>query len=178
MIADNDSIRAVTWRDDCVHLLDQRVLPGQEHYLVLEHSDAVAEAIRDMVVRGAPAIGIAAAYAAVLAARRRFDESPQGWREPFESDLAKLQQARPTAVNLGWALQRMRDRAASLSGDPGPGLLAEAVAIHEEDIRANHAMGTLGAAFIDSGSGVLTHCNTGSLATGGYGTALDMIRSA
>jgi methylthioribose-1-phosphate isomerase len=178
MIVGNDSIRAVMWRDDSLHLLDQRLLPRREQYLVLEHSGDVADAIRSMVVRGAPAIGIAAAYGAVLAARQRFAESPQGWRDAFEQDMASLQQARPTAVNLGWAVGRMREKAAVVNGDPVAALLAEAIAIHDEDIRANHAMGTLGAAFIDNGSGVLTHCNTGSLATGGYGTALGVIRSA
>lgn len=174
----HDSIRAVAWRDDSLHLLDQRLLPQQEQYLVLETSDAVAEAIRAMVVRGAPAIGIAAAYGAVLAARQRFTGDPENWRQAFEEDLDRLQQARPTAVNLSWAVRRMREKAAALEDDPVAALLAEAIGIHDEDILANHAMGTLGAAFIDHGSGVLTHCNTGSLATGGYGTALGVIRSA
>jgi len=174
----NDSIRAVIWKQDSLHLLDQRVLPHEENYLPLRDSAAVADAIRDMVVRGAPAIGITAAYGVVLAAAAHFGREADNWRAGFEQDLAVLEQARPTAVNLRWAIERMRDKANGLTGDPVPALLAEAHAIHEEDIQANRTMGELGAAFIDGGSGVLTHCNTGSLATGGYGTALGVIRSA
>jgi methylthioribose-1-phosphate isomerase len=178
MRGDHDSIRAVSWERGALQLLDQRLLPTQEEYLRLDDSAAVAAAIRQMVVRGAPAIGISAGYAAVLAARNRFAENAAGWRTGFEQDLAILQQARPTAVNLQWALQRMRSKADGLEGDPVPALLEEARAIHQEDIRANRTMGELGAAFIEAGSAVLTHCNTGSLATGGYGTALGVIRSA
>jgi len=173
-----DSIRAVSWDNAALKLLDQRLLPGEEKYLLLDNCAAVAEAIRQMVVRGAPAIGISAAYAAALAARDRFARDAENWRSGFDQDLAFLQQARPTAVNLQWAVQRMRARAAVAEGDPLPALLEEARLIHEEDIRANRSMGELGAAFIEPGSGVLTHCNTGSLATGGYGTALGVIRSA
>ncbi len=178
MQGDHDSIRAVSWDSTALCLLDQRLLPAEERYLWLDNSAAVADAIKQMVVRGAPAIGISAGYAAVLAARNRCAENALDWRTGFEQDLAVLQQARPTAVNLQWALQRMRARAADLQGDPVPALLAEARAIHAEDIRANRRMGELGAAFIEAGSAVLTHCNTGSLATGGYGTALGVIRSA
>jgi methylthioribose-1-phosphate isomerase len=178
MRGDHDSIWAVSWEHGALQLLDQRLLPTQEEYLRLDDSAAVAAAIRQMVVRGAPAIGISAGYAAVLAARNRFAENAAGWRTGFEQDLAVVQQARPTAVNLQWALQRMRAKAAGLEGDPVPALLEEARAIHHEDIRANRTMGELGAAFIAAGSAVLTHCNTGSLATGGYGTALGVIRSA
>jgi len=131
------------------------------------------------VVRGAPAIGVTAAYAVVLAARRRFSEAGGGWREAIDADLEQLAAARPTAVNLVWALRRMAAVMEGLSGDPEPALLAEARAIHEEDIAANHRMGALGAELVaETPGGVLTHCNTGSLATGGYGTALGVIRSA
>ncbi|HHJ17392.1 MAG TPA: S-methyl-5-thioribose-1-phosphate isomerase [Gammaproteobacteria bacterium] len=173
-----DQVRAVEWVDDVLHLLDQRRLPQVEETLVLDDCAAVADAIRDMVVRGAPAIGVTAAYGAVIAARRRFAENPDTWRVAFEQDLVHLNNARPTAVNLGWAVQRMREQAEILQGDPVPGLLALARDIHAQDIQANRTMGELGAAFIEPGSGVLTHCNTGSLATGGYGTALGVIRSA
>jgi len=173
-----DQVRAVEWVDDALHLLDQRYLPQVEETLVLDDCVAVADAIRDMVVRGAPAIGVTAAYGAVIAARRRFAENPGDWRAGFEQDLVHLGNARPTAVNLGWAVQRMREQAETLQGDPVPGLLALARDIHAQDIQANRTMGELGAAFIEPGSGVLTHCNTGSLATGGYGTALGVIRSA
>ncbi len=175
---DYDSIRAVRWADDQLQLLDQRVLPHTETWLRLERCSDVAQAITDMVVRGAPAIGVTAAYGAVLAARARYAESPSGWRQAFTADLQQLAQARPTAVNLAWAVERMQRLADMLQGDPVPALLAEAKQIHDEDIAANRAMGELGAACIASGSGVLTHCNTGSLATGGYGTALGVIRSA
>ncbi len=174
----NDQIRAVAWVDDALHLLDQRYLPAREETLVISDSKTAADAIRDMVVRGAPAIGITAAYAAVLAARARFAADRGDWRSGFQQDLAVLDQARPTAVNLGWAVQRMREKAAALEGDPVPALLELARSIHEQDIQANRTMGELGAGFIATGSGVLTHCNTGSLATGGYGTALGVIRSA
>ena len=178
MQGDHDTIRAVSWENDALRLLDQRLLPGEERYLLLDNSVAVAEAITDMVVRGAPAIGISAAYAAVLAARERIARDGQHWRSGFEQDLDVLARARPTAVNLQWALQRMRVRAEQLRGEPLAGLLEEARAIHSEDIDANRRMGELGSAFIEPGSAVLTHCNTGSLATGGYGTALGVIRSA
>ncbi len=178
MPSPNDRIRAVAWVDDRLHLLDQRYLPAREETLVISDCRAAAAAIRDMVVRGAPAIGITAAYAAVLAARARFGADGDSWRAGFEQDLADLGQARPTAVNLGWAVRCMQEKAAGLSGDPVPALLALAHAIHAEDIRANRRMGELGAQFIRPGSGVLTHCNTGSLATGGYGTALGVLRSA
>lgn len=159
-------------------LLDQRRLPAQVAFLFLTDAAEVAEAITDMVVRGAPAIGIAAAYGAVLAARHRYEEDPKTWREAMEPDLARLLAARPTAVNLHWALARMRAAIATLSaGDPVPALLAEARRIHAEDIAANQRMGALGAALIERGSTVLTHCNTGALATGGFGTALGVIRA-
>ncbi len=174
----HDSIRAVLWQDGKLKLLDQRLLPGQEVYLAYDRSDDVAAAITDMVVRGAPAIGVTAAYGVVLAARHRYGESQQDWRQAVEADLEVLARSRPTAVNLFWALERMTALLDGISGDPEPVLLAEARLIHEEDIAANRRMGELGAALIEPGKGVLTHCNTGSLATGGYGTALGVIRSA
>lgn len=178
MINDTDTIRAIQWTDAGLRLLDQRDLPGAEHYLDLADAHAVATAIRDMVVRGAPAIGITAAYGLVLAARQRYAESPQDWRRLLEGDIGLLAAARPTAVNLAWALRRLRVCLTGISGDPVPVLLAEARHIHAEDIEANRQMGAHGAAVIDAGSSVLTYCNTGSLATGGYGTALGVIRSA
>jgi methylthioribose-1-phosphate isomerase len=174
----HDSIRAIQWRGEHLGLLDQRLLPTQETWLELFDAQATAGAIRDMVVRGAPAIGITVAYGVVLAARARYAQSPQAWQQHIEEDLHVLAASRPTAVNLFWALDRMRACMQNITGDPVPVLLAEAQAIHDEDIAANRHMGELGAAFIDGDSGVLTHCNTGSLATGGYGTALGVIRSA
>ena len=174
----HDTIRAVSWADDALQLLDQRKLPAEHITLTFTEPGSVAQAITDMVVRGAPAIGITAAYGVVLAARQRYLQDGAGWRSSIGQDLDRLAASRPTAVNLFWALERMRRAIAGLKSDPVAALLAEAKRIHEEDIAANHRMGKLGAALIDHDSAVLTHCNTGSLATGGYGTALGVIRSA
>ncbi len=177
----HDTIRAVLWVDDQLQLLDQRVLPQRVEYLCLADAASVAQAIKDMVVRGAPAIGIAAAYGVVLAARARYARAPASWKQDIAADLKRLADSRPTAVNLFWALARMQAAISScvaLDGDPCTALLAEAQRIHDEDIAANRRMGALGAELIAPGSGILTHCNTGSLATGGYGTALGVIRSA
>ena len=168
---------ALVWREGLLSLLDQRLLPGRAEFLELNSASATARAIRDMVVRGAPAIGIAAAYGVVLAARERYAQDGQGWRSLIQPDLAELAASRPTAVNLFWALERMSRRlAGSGEGDPTPVLLAEALAIHAEDIAANRRMGELGASLIQSPTAVITHCNAGALATGGYGTALGVIR--
>jgi len=172
-----DTVRAVAWAGDHVRLLDQRQLPDKTEYLEFHEAGTLARAITDMVVRGAPAIGITAAYGVVLAAREAFKTAPEQWREKIEQDLALLAQARPTAVNLKWALDRMRGKFSAITGDPEPVLLAEAMAIHEEDIAANKHMAMLGAELVQGASRVLTHCNTGSLATGGYGTALGVIRT-
>ncbi len=175
----HDQIRAVAWSDEGLRLLDQRLLPKVEQWLTFDDAEGVAGAIRDMVVRGAPAIGISAAFGVVLAARHAFARAGAGWREALEEDLERLATSRPTAVNLFWALDRMRARMATLGAeDPVPALLAEARAIHEEDIAANYRMGELGAALIERPCAVLTHCNAGALATGGYGTALGVIRAA
>lgn len=179
LASEHDTIRAVTWDDNTLHLLDQRLLPSSNETVILDNVSAVAEAIRDMVVRGAPAIGVTAAYGVVLAARRRYAEHGVAWAEFIEQDLAVLAASRPTAVNLFWALDRMRRCIATLGdADPSEALLAEAIKIHQEDVLANHRMGALGAELISAGSAVLTHCNTGSLATGGFGTALGVIRAA
>jgi len=178
MTKQHDRVRAIQWQDESLFLLDQRRLPKEEIYLPMSDCAAVSDAIRDMVVRGAPAIGITAAYGATLAARQRYQADPANWLPGFEQDLAGLRAARPTAVNLGWALDRVSARLETVTGDPQAALLALAADIHQQDIAANRHMGELGAALIDAGSGVLTHCNTGSLATGGYGTALGVIRSA
>ncbi len=173
-----DRVRAVQWENDRLSLIDQRRLPGRTEMVVLEHLPECIHAIRDMVVRGAPAIGITAGYAVVLAARDRYRSDPAGWRSAFFLDLEQLAAARPTAVNLRWAVERMRCVVESAIGaDPVALLLAEARRIHAEDIAANHRMGALGMALIEPGSGVLTHCNTGALATGGYGTALGVVRA-
>ena len=164
--AGHDTIRAVQWRGDHLRLLDQRKLPLTEEWIDCGNAEDVARAIRGLVVRGAPAIGIAAAWGVVLAAQRGDDLGPA---------METLRAARPTAVNLMAALDRMRARIDA--GADAATLAREAQAIQDEDLAANRAMGTLGAALIEPGSGVLTHCNTGSLATSGFGTALGVIRA-
>lgn len=178
MTYQHDSIRPIVWQDDHLELLDQRILPAEYKFIPYTDVNAVAEAIRAMVVRGAPAIGITAAYGIVLAARQRYAENPANWLAAIQDDFATLAASRPTAVNLFWAIERMKRCCAGIEGDPEPRLLQEAHRILEEDIAANHRMGQLGASLIEPGSGVLTHCNAGALATGGYGTALGVIRSA
>jgi methylthioribose-1-phosphate isomerase len=173
-----DSVQAIAWADNHLHLLDQRLLPQQETYLELDNVNDTAAAISHMVVRGAPAIGITAAYGIVLAARARYAQSPTNWQQAITADLDTLAASRPTAVNLFWAIERMRGLIDGIDGDPEPILLAEAQRIHQEDIAANRRMGELGAALIDSPCAILTHCNAGALATGGYGTALGVVRAA
>jgi methylthioribose-1-phosphate isomerase len=177
-LTSNDSVSAIKWQNDHLLLLDQRRLPHEVVWLPINNATETADAIRDMVVRGAPAIGITAAYGIVMAAREHFSRSPEGWLSTIQSDLELLRKARPTAVNLAWAIDRMSGLFNRIDGDPVAILFAEAKVIHEEDIAANRRMGELGAELITSGNGVLTHCNAGSLATGGYGTALGVIRSA
>lgn len=173
----HDSVRPILWRDGGLWLIDQRLLPQRKEQVVCRDVAAVAEAIRNMTVRGAPAIGITAAYGVVLAARDRFDTAPGSWREAIEEDLQLLAGTRPTAVNLFWAIDRMRAAIADCDGGPGVRLLEEARSIHEADIADNRRMGQLGAALIETPCAVLTHCNAGSLATGGFGTALGVIRA-
>ncbi|MCA9538811.1 MAG: S-methyl-5-thioribose-1-phosphate isomerase [Myxococcales bacterium] len=166
------SFETIAWRGDALTLLDQRRLPTEETYLTFADWPAAADAIRAMVVRGAPAIGITAAYAMVLAARA--DAAPAA----LQAALDGLAATRPTAVNLFWALDRMRRRLEAAPDDPVAALEAEAKAIHEEDRQMCAAMGTHGAALLPVGARVLTHCNTGALATGGDGTAAAVIRAA
>ncbi|WP_219063890.1 S-methyl-5-thioribose-1-phosphate isomerase [Pseudomonas sp. UMAB-08] len=178
-----EKVKAIDWREGALHLLDQRVLPFEETWHTYTSAAGVAEAIRSMVVRGAPAIGISAAYGVVLAARERFAAGGD-WQAALEEDFTLLAESRPTAVNLFWALNRMRDRLQRLKGSESPlaALEAEAVGIHLSDREANLTMAQLGADLIRKHQGnlqtVLTHCNTGALATGGFGTALGVIRAA
>jgi methylthioribose-1-phosphate isomerase len=177
-----DRIRPIRWTGDALELLDQRRLPFATEYLTCRTSDEVADAIRALAVRGAPAIGIAAAWGVVLAAREIESADARQAADALEPALQRLNAARPTAVNLAWALARMRAALLAVSapgaeGDWRQALEAEARAIESEDLAANRHMGALGAALIPEGSGVLTHCNTGSLATAGFGTALGVIRA-
>lgn len=171
----NSTITPIVWQGDRLELLDQRLLPHSEQYVTARNSDEVAQAIHQMVVRGAPAIGIAAAYGVVLAAGAVHGDR---WRDDMTSALQRLAASRPTAVNLRWALDRMGVVIKAMQRPDTGRLLAEAKAIHSEDLAQNRRMGDLGAALFSSPVQVLTHCNTGALATGGYGTALGVIRSA
>ncbi len=173
-----DMLCPVEWASEGIELIDQRILPHE--FQVNHYADVgtLSQAITDMVVRGAPAIGITAAYGVVLAAREAYAQSGDKWRETIEDSLALLLASRPTAVNLQWAIARMSELFDSIAGDPEPLLLAEAMSIHDEDIAANIHMGELGAGLIEDECQVLTHCNAGALATGGYGTALGVIRTA
>ena len=162
-----------------LRLLDQRLLPGDEVWLTLDEPEGVARAIRDMAVRGAPAIGVAAAYGAALSQRGPGTSSP---RDRFDAARALLANSRPTAVNLFAALERMAERFEQLAASDAAvierGLLEEADAIASEDIASCRRIGAAGAALLESGTTVLTHCNAGALATAGYGTALGVIRGA
>jgi methylthioribose-1-phosphate isomerase len=172
-----DRIRPLRWTGEALELLDQRKLPFAVEYLTCATSDEVAAAIHALAVRGAPAIGIAAAWGVVLAARAITMADAGDVAVELEPALQRLNAARPTAVNLAWALARMRGALARADGNWREVLEREAQAIDSEDLAANRRMGTLGAALIEPGSGVLTHCNTGSLATAGFGTALGVIRA-
>lgn len=169
---------AVVWQDNCLYLLDQRVLPDTEQFIELHTAQETAQAIREMVVRGAPAIGVTAAYGVVLAARQAFAGSGADWQQAIAPLLQTLEQARPTAVNLSWAIEKMRGYIMSMdSKDPEAFLIEKAIAIHKADIAANRAIGDFGASLIEKDAGIITHCNAGALATGGYGTALGVVRS-
>jgi methylthioribose-1-phosphate isomerase len=172
-----DRIRPLLWTGDTLQVLDQRKLPFAVEHLQCTTSDEVAAAIHTLAVRGAPAIGIAAAWGTVLAARQIQAEDGAQAAPKIEPALQRLNAARPTAVNLAWALARMRRALLPAGADWRAVLEREAQAIASEDLAANRHMGELGAALIGQGSGVLTHCNTGSLATAGFGTALGVIRA-
>jgi methylthioribose-1-phosphate isomerase len=178
MSNEHDSLRAIVWNNDALQLLDQRVLPHETRYLTLRSAEEIANAIREMVVRGAPAIGITAAFGVVLAARHAVAQDQNNWKSLIKKDFQLLAASRPTAVNLFWALAKMQKIVDNSNSYDDTVLLNEAQRIYDVDIADNYRMGELGAAFIEPHSNVLTHCNTGSLATGGYGTALGVIRSA
>ncbi len=178
----HDTIRAVNYVEGGLRLLDQRELPFVEKTLECRTAQEVAQAIKDLVVRGAPAIGIAAAWGVVLQARTLAAAARKVDLATLLPTFDVLNAARPTAVNLAWALARMRAalaqaEKAGAASDPLAALTAEAHAIQIEDLAANRTMGKIGAAFFGDDIGVLTHCNTGSLATAGFGTALGVIRA-
>lgn len=168
--------------DDRVFLLDQRDLPQRERYLTFTDAPSVAEAIRVMIVRGAPAIGIAAAYGMALAAHAARREDPAGYVAALRAAADLLGSARPTAVNLVWAVRRVLTAAEQHADEPGDRRAAHvaelARGIHREDVAACRQIGRIGAVQLPESGSVLTHCNAGALATGGYGTALGVVRAA
>jgi len=172
-----DHIRPIRWQGNKLQLLDQRKLPFAVEYVECSSSHDVELAIRSLVVRGAPAIGIAAAFGVVLAAKGVSAQTGAEALANMQSAIDELNRSRPTAVNLMWAIARMRRVLAAAGPDWRDVIEREALSIEREDLAANRRMGELGASLIESGSGVLTHCNTGSLATAGFGTALGVIRA-
>jgi methylthioribose-1-phosphate isomerase len=174
-------IPTVSWEDGVVVMIDQRRLPAEEVYLRCQSYREVSAAIRDMAIRGAPAIGVAAAMGVALGVQQSRAEGA-ALRSEMDAICADLAATRPTAVNLFWAIDRMRRRFDALAPDGGgrlrEGLVAEALAVLDEDVAACRRMGDLGASLLPDQARVLTHCNAGALATGGYGTALGVIRSA
>ena len=182
MRSNPEKIETLRWFNNRLEMIDQRILPAAFEYLSYYTAHSVAEGIRSMVVRGAPAIGVAAAYGVALEALRLRDNSTSEFTSGMETGFSVLAASRPTAVNLFWALQRMRkvweSVAAQTPQQIAQRLLAEAHEILAEDIRINKAMGAHGAALLQDGARVLTHCNAGALATAGWGTALGVFRSA
>ena len=177
-----DKVETLRWRDNRLEMIDQRILPERFEYLSFDSATAVADGIRNMVVRGAPAIGCAAAYGVALEALRLKHLPANEFEAALEQGFRLLAGSRPTAVNLFWALTRMRETWNSVkSRQPAviaEKLLGEAQAVQAEDIRINRAIGRHGVELIKNEARILTHCNAGALATAGYGTALGVIRSA
>ena len=175
-------VKTLEWTDSGVRFIDQTKLPTEEVYVTCTSYGEVADAIRSMVVRGAPAIGVAAAMGIALGARSIQTSSISEFRQGLGQVCRVMGETRPTAVNLFWAIRRMQRCFESVAGQPIPyikrRLVDEALAIYHEDIAANQAMGRNGAPLLPSAGGVLTHCNAGALATAGYGTALGVIRAA
>ncbi len=175
-------ITPLRWDGDRLVLVDQTRLPAEEVERVCATWQDVADAIRTLVVRGAPAIGVAAAFGVVLAARASAARDFEAWQADIEEAVKGLGATRPTAVNLFWALERMQRCVLAGRGQPldatRAALAAEAQGILDEDLAANRAMGAHGVALVPEGARILTHCNAGALATAGYGTAVGIIRAA
>ncbi len=178
----SSTVETLRWRNHRIEMIDQRILPGRIEYPGYDSAAGVAEAIRSMVIRGAPAIGCAAAYGIAVEALRLAARPQADFARGLETAFEILAASRPTAVNLFWALDRMRKLLRTLDGQPAAALaqrlLEEAHAITAQDIDINRRMGKYGAALLPDKSRVLTHCNAGALATAGHGTALGVIRSA
>jgi methylthioribose-1-phosphate isomerase len=174
----------IDWQDDIIVMIDQRKLPAQELYVRCRTAQDVARAIRTMIIRGAPAIGVAAAMGLALGMRRSTAKGTRQFAVEFQKTCDMLASTRPTAVNLFWAIDRMkRAFAEGAQAGESPAELAdrlerEARAIHDEDVANCRLMGGFGAAIVPDGGRVLTHCNAGALATAGYGSALGVIRAA
>jgi len=180
-----EAIQPIQWKRTSLHLLDQRKLPREEVYVDCATAEDVADAIRTMVVRGAPAIGVTAAFGMAIGARAFAERQPRAERRAVDAEVSRLKDffaaTRPTAVNLFWALERVEGIARKAPGDASAvaTLLEEtAKSLYDEDIAVNRAIGDHGAPLIPAEAGILTHCNTGSLATAGFGTALGVIRAA
>ncbi len=175
-------IQTLEWTDSGVRFIDQTKLPMEETYVTCKTYVQVADVIRTMVVRGAPAIGVAAAMAIALGVKNSKAEGVGGLKQEFDQICDVIGKTRPTAVNLFWAIRRMQDKFELLRVRPmaqiKQALIEEAQCMHAEDIAANQAMGKYGATLMPASGGVLTHCNAGALATCGYGTALGVIRAA
>lgn len=175
-------IKTIAWEDGRVVMIDQRKLPQREVYVSCRHYRQVIAAIKKMVIRGAPAIGIAAAMGLALGAQKLREKGRKAFDRQWATMCREMAEARPTAVNLFWAIERLQglaNRESSATADELANLLLkEAQAVHEEDVAANRRMGLWGQALLSDGDAVLTHCNAGALATGGYGTALGIIRAA
>src|SRR5271170_2169889 len=175
-------IQTLEWTERGVVFIDQTKLPTEEVYVTCTTHQQVADVIRNMVVRGAPAIGVAAAMGIALGVKNSKAENGADLKNDFNSICEAIGQTRPTAVNLFWAIRRMTEKFESLRVRPvaqiQQALIEEAQRMHAEDIAANQAMGRHGATLMPSSGGVLTHCNAGALATAGYGTALGVIRAA
>src|SRR5437879_6893794 len=175
-------IQTLEWTDRGVRFIDQTKLPTEETYVTCTTHEQVADVIRTMVVRGAPAIGVAAAMWIALAAKNSKAESTGDLKRDFDQACDVIGKTRPTAVNLFWAIRRMQEKFERLRIRPvaqiKQELVEESQRMHGEDIAANQAMGRYGATLMPNEGGVLTHCNAGALATAGYGTALGVIRAA
>lgn len=172
------NVHALEWTETGLKILDQRVLPEKIIFNVYDNALGVSEAIKTMQVRGAPAIGIAAAYGVALSIKQHYSEADLDWKSKVKHDIEILAASRPTAVNLFWALNAMQELLNQQANDPVTATTELAQLIHAEDINANLTMGELGASLLTDAKVVMTHCNAGALATGGYGTALGVIRSA
>jgi methylthioribose-1-phosphate isomerase len=175
-------IQTLEWTQSGVVFIDQTKLPTEEVYVTCTTHQQVADVIRNMVVRGAPAIGVAAAMGIALGVKNSRAQNPADLKKDFDQICETIRQTRPTAVNLFWAIRRMTEKFESLRACPiaqiQQALIEESQRMHAEDIAANQAMGRHGATLMPSSGGVLTHCNAGALATAGYGTALGVIRAA